>query len=502
MVKLVSLLVFIVVIGMICACAEKNNQSESLLGERIDSVPAESPPIVSATIAPSTQNKGGVTSEPFTEDFHYGVIQYEVFNSNSNQEDAITASWRFGSMSVFKDDAGLFETQITTLAGSKQCWSLSSIGSSSCGTSTSSSSEIEGWYFTERSDTPELVSLVIPKRTEVSSREGILSRINPVELQLTSSNNNELFIGNLMTSGKRFHLVDSDGDGVNDLIDSAIGDEHGLGIVVGVRKSQNIKKQELAGDYGFVGVDAMIGRRTAFVYRPPQLITSGFGLANSNSKSFYTIGRMRVENDILHIEENQNNPEKEVFGLTTDGQLITVGTQAPRGYVSPGGDVIVYFGRQGEKNNNKGFITGSGVTMGVKLPERLPILEGGRYRLFELSIGLGQGDVHLNTRISGALAFTESRTIKLTDLQAKVIDYDVDTGQLISSLKIHPDIEEVPVSYADNGLVSFNAINSSGQSTQYSGYVSNNGNLIILRKLIDPYDQKSMVEGLVIAVRQ
>jgi len=344
----------------------------------------------------------------------------------------------------------------------------------------------------------------------------------PGSITINNAGNNTLvFVDS--SAGVRYETTDTDNDGVKDAVDpnAKSGDEVDVNMGLLLKQGSGMSVSSIVGDYGLVTLAINLDTTPT----PLGSADSTVGVMNFNAGTV-TVGSGAF--DDYSFERNPNTFTDVVLTdtLATDGSLSFPYTVSPSGQVTLDIDSNGVSAQDLEGwSNDDGSVVGllnvttSGsapdissvskeMAVAIKLPASAPAMGDAVFKLYPIVFGAEQtGWTEIDTlRSTSSLTFNAGATAATADFTLRGYERATD----IAAVEALLDDGEVPLDYTVDSIGADGAISMSfsdvlaGESEHLEGFVSADGNMMVLRYLEsdDTLGQKFRALGMVIAIRQ
>lgn len=341
-------------------------------------------------------------------------------------------------------------------------------------------------------------------------------RYPPGSLALKPVANANTYVSILTDAGVRYGTTDTDGDTINDAIDpnARQGDEVFMSLFLLLKAGSGMSTASLDGDYGLTTFNVNLDTAPVAIY------DSAVGVIN------FTSGTASFASNALDVKEVTRTPtsfpavtlsaasfmdpaiaENFPYTVTADGQVTLDfagdGSDLLEGYSNSDGSVVAFVddvatGSPDVTNVNDEMV------VAVKLGSAMSnALDGASYRLYPLSLELDESGSSALASLKGSITFNADSTSATISGDDRGVERSTDVAEvtaIISEANPAPNVFTVD-SVAANGAVSMS--DTDGVYTDsMKGFVSADGNMLVLRFYGDGASNGYQDIGIVVGVKQ
>lgn len=325
------------------------------------------------------------------------------------------------------------------------------------------------------------------------------------------------------SAGVRYETTDTDGDGINDAVDpnAKAGDETDMTLGLMLKQGSGMSESSLNGGYGLVTVaidldttPAPIGSAGSSV---GVLTFDGAGVVSVGANAIDDYGFTRSATTFTDVTLTDTGGSDGGFSFpytVTETGLVTLDTddngptaQDLQGWSNDDGSVIALLNVTTEGSDPNINQVSKEMAVVVKLPTSAPTLANAVFKLYPIAFAADEnGPTELDTLGSvSSLTFSADETTATADFVLRGFERATD----IAAIEAIVDADEVPfdfdVTIGSNGAIEMSFVDAaSGESNTLKGFVTADGDMMVLRYLESDETQGLKFRGLgmMIAVRQ
>ena len=352
-------------------------------------------------------------------------------------------------------------------------------GSSSSSSSSSGHNENSGSLRSNQATTEGSLLVEHPGKDSGDSAEN---------LELYTVGESGLYFGQVIPDDKQ---VDSSNINTNKTIK-----KYTSGLILAAEKSTEIRADTLSGEYGFVGIESNLIDEIKFLgVVGEKFVSDDMHITESRSNQFSIL--RSAGGDIIASEDTSLH-DATSFNLDPTGNIMGVSGKV-RGFVNQNAGALIYFG-QTPTHNSSNSENSSGLSIALQLPTSTPNLAGQTYRLFSMTTGLNEQEIELGAITSGEMLFNPDNTVSLKNLvvQKSVLPF---TGGDIDLITTTQNYLILPFELGENGLLKITSIETGEGKLEFEGYVSANGEMIIMRRKQTNEASNNFAVGMVLGIR-
>jgi hypothetical protein len=178
---------------------------------------------------------------------------------------------------------------------------------------------------------------------------------------------------------------------------------------------------------------------------------------------------------------------------------VVIGTDNKvRGFVNQNTSALIYFGQTpayhlGDPEK------GSGLSIALQLPSSVPNLTGQTYHLLSMTTGLSDQGLQLGAITSGEMHFNPDNAVSLNDIvvQKSLLPFAGGDVNLVTIPSNYPNLSFV---LEENGLLKITSIETGEGILEFEGYVSANGEMIVMRSKLTASVSNNIEIGMVVGI--
>ena len=334
----------------------------------------------------------------------------------------------------------------------------------------------------------------------------------PASIAINNTGNDNTLVFVNSDVGVRYETVDTNNDGIKDAIDpnAKVGDEASIGLGLLLKQGNGMGDTSLAGAYGLVTAAVDLTTDPA----PEGSTDSNNGTATVAPMAFDDYGFLRTPTSFTSVTLTPStgtnvNGLSIPYSVTAEGQVtLDLGTAGPsvedlQGWTNDDGSVVGLVNVQASGSPLITDVTHE-IAVAVKLPGTTPSLGNAVYKLYPVVFGADENGATemLSLRSISSLTFNAGATEATADFTARGYQRATDIAQ-VEALVDSGEPFNYSVTIGGNGAIDM-SFSSALETSSLEGFVSANGNMMVLRNIQsnDAAGEVFRGLGMVIGIRQ
>ncbi len=267
------------------------------------------------------------------------------------------------------------------------------------------------------------------------------------------------------------------------------------GLILASKKTTQVSAGDLLGDYGFISIESNLGETLKFLsVVGEKAISDDMQITESRSNQ---ISILRSAEGHISVLEDVSLHDATGFSLDSMGSVIGTDKKV-RGFVNQNASALIYFGQTPAYHLGDSE-KGSGLSIALQLPSSVPNLTGQTYRLLSMTAGLSDQGLQLGAITSGEMHFNPDNTVSLNDIvvQKSLLPFAGGDVNLVTTPSNYPNLSFV---LEENGLLKMAGIETGEGILEFEGYVSANGEMIVMRSKLTASVSSDIEIGMVVGI--
>ena len=268
------------------------------------------------------------------------------------------------------------------------------------------------------------------------------------------------------------------------------------GLILASKKTTQVSAGDLLGDYGFISIESNLGETLKFLsVVGEKAISDDMQITESRSNQ---ISILRSAEGHISVVEDVSLHDATGFSLDSMGSVVIGTDNKVRGFVNQNTSALIYFGQTpayhlGDPEK------GSGLSIALQLPSSVPNLTGQIYHLLSMTTGLSDQGLQLGAITSGEMHFNPDNTVSLNDIvvQKSLLPFAGGDVNLVTIPSNYPNLSFV---LEENGLLKITGIETGEGILEFEGYVSANGEMIVMRSKLTASVSNNIEIGMVVGI--